>query len=140
MADDTHRYDGTKLYRTNDDGDRILVENGQTLTPTDAELKAFGDSFTEIRDPSRDDATDDESESADETGEAESQAEEEGQDQSESETSLTDDQEALTDHLDDPSDYGQVRSLAASTDGVKGNASQEEMTAQLAEKARDGDL
>jgi len=139
---------------TDEDGNAVVVEEGETTHLTEQEAEAFGDRFEKVAaddagDDDRDDAeeddaldgddvdgaTDDVEEAVDETEDAEDAADEtaEGEssdDKTEGETGET----GIPDEL--PDDYRELQTLAKEH-GVKGDQSKADIVAALEDK-RDG--
>lgn len=129
MTAPTHRYHGTGLRRA----DGSTVEPGETLTPTEAELRAFGDSFEEldrmVEAEESDDDSDDDAEAEADGGERPSPA------NSDAEMTVADAQSILSDAGVDYDDYSALQDLAGEYDDVPGSGiSTEELQVRLAKK------
>lgn len=125
MTAPTHRYTGSGLVRA--DGEQL--EPGDTCAPTEAELDAFGDSFTELT------ATETEAQSESEEPDADADADESAGDDGDESDSLTEGE--ARDLLDnagfDPDDYTELSSAAADMPDVNGNLPADELRIALAE-------
>lgn len=140
---------------TDEDGNSVIVEEGETTHLTEQEAEAFGDRFEKVAaddagDDDREDldaeeddaalegdgATDDDVEEAvDETEDAEDAVDETGGgESSDDETEGEDAETGIPDEL--PDDYRELQSLATDH-GIKGDQSKADLVAALEEK-RDG--
>lgn len=93
--------------------DGTALEPGDYCAPSDAELRSFGDSFEPLSDDEAADAPDAPEPSID---------------------------DVLAEYVDDPTDYGQLQSLASDFEDVPGSGiSLPEMRERLADAIRSGD-
>lgn len=140
--DDTHRVVRKAHRRSNDGpGGADVYEPGDTLTPTDAELDAFGARF-EALDSEGDEAAEDAPSDADDD-----ETTEDTTDDSEDATDATGDETASPDSPPDPltvewvedADYDELRGVASRYDDVNGNWGTDRLRAELREQAADAE-
>ena len=117
---DTYRNTGPKeITRANDED----VAVGQQFTPSDAEIRAFGDRL-ELVEEAADEATSDDT-AEEEATEADASGE-------------VDPDEVLAEYVEDPTDYSQLSDLAEEVDGVPAaGLSTEDLRQRLAEELAD---
>lgn len=107
------------------------VHPGEPYSPSDAELRAFPERFDPINEPS-DSATTPTDAGGDGGAEGEGT-------NSVGELTHDDMDDLLSEYVDDPHDYNQLRSFASDVDGVSGaGISMHEIRVALVEAIRDG--
>jgi hypothetical protein len=144
MGDDhTHRVVRKEHHRgTDGPGSVETFEPGDRITPTDAELEAFGDRFQRITDPDADrDGTAETAETETETdpepadeGDGDA-ADEEGDEEAPDTTGPAPD--PLTEAWVEAADYNDLRSASSRFEDVNGNWGADRLRAELADRAED---
>ena len=141
MSEDTHRVVRKAHTRsTSDPGPGETFEVGDTLTPTEAELDAFGDRF---------EALDTEGDETDEDATSEAAGADEGEDTSDDTDAATDatgdeageESEApeappdpLTAEWVEDAEYGELRGAASRFEDVNGNWGEDRLRAELLDR------
>ena len=141
MPDDEYRVT-TRLRRIDEDGETTVLEPGDVVVPTEAELGAFGDILEPVAtDDDAADETDDravENTDADESTAEESEPSEESEESGPSEMSddseSDDESESLSVDDIDAAEYNELRAMASEFDDVDGRQSADDLRAALREK------
>jgi len=131
---DTHR-------RTEEPGEPPTVfEEGDELTPTEAELDAFGDKFEPIEDAGQRPAASSPDETSDTGGDdpaeadAEPAAEAGEAEEDNAAPAETEDGDPLTVERIEAADYPELRTMAAGFEGINGNWGADRLKAELRDR------